>query len=102
MVPFEINSTVDTLYLTVKSGMLTVAKSAEVFYKAVEQSESTNDIRNSPGFSRVLLTSGRNEDKVFIIFRNIAPVYDRFSSLLHHTRPTNFKSFGNSWRGHTY
>ncbi len=74
MVPCEINNTVDTLYLTVKSGMLLAAKSAVVFYKAVVQSESSNDIRNSPGFRRVLLTSGRNEDKVFIIFRNIAPV----------------------------
>lgn len=78
MVPIEISSTADTLYLTVKSGMLLAAKSAEVFYKAVLQSESTNDIRNSPGFSRVLLTSGRNEDKVFIIFRNIAPVIRSF------------------------
>ena len=30
-----------------------------------------NDIRNMPGFTRVLLASGKNVDKIFVIFPNL-------------------------------
>ena len=56
-IPYEINNSGDTLYTAVKSGILLAAKSAPLFYRAVVQAESSNDIRSAPGFRRILLTS---------------------------------------------
>ena len=33
-----------------------------------------NDIRRLPGFSKVMQASGKNEDKIFIIFSNLIPL----------------------------
>ncbi len=64
----------DTLFITVNSGLLLAANSSEVFYRALKQAESGTDVRNLPGFQRILLTAGRSEDKLYVIFRNLSPV----------------------------
>jgi hypothetical protein len=34
-----------------------------------------NDVRNLPGFSRVLLASGKKEDKIFVVFANLPQLF---------------------------
>jgi hypothetical protein len=39
--------------------------------KAIIQTERDNDIRNLPGFSKIIQASGKNEDKIYVVFRNL-------------------------------
>ena len=55
------------------------SSSAELIKEAGVQLEHGNDVRSLPGFSRVLLASGKNEDKIFIVFANLP---DLFKSVL--------------------
>lgn len=61
----------DTVYISVISGLLVCSTSGDVLKKSVLQTKQGNDVRDLPGFSRILLASGKNEDKVFIIFSNL-------------------------------
>jgi hypothetical protein len=70
-IPFVSDNTRDTVYISLNSGLMVCANSGELVEKAVLQAESGSDIRNVPGFTRVLLASGKNVDKVFVIFRNL-------------------------------
>lgn len=74
-VPFKSGKQSDTAYFSVISGLILCSTSEEVINRAKEQTSQENDVRSMPGFSSVLLASGKNEDKIFIVFSN-------FSSLL--------------------
>ncbi len=69
--PYKLNKQSDTAYISVLSGLLVCSSSARLLEEAARQTETNNDVRNLPGFSRILQASGKNEDKVFLIFSNL-------------------------------
>ncbi len=73
-VPFKYGSHSDTVYFSIVSGLILCSTSEEVIIKAKEQTSQENDVRSMPGFSRVLMASGKNEDKIFVIFSNLSAV----------------------------
>jgi hypothetical protein len=70
-IPFSVNRLNDTVYLSLKSGLMLCSSSEGLIEKARVQMDRGNDIRNLPGFSRVLLASGKNENKIFVVFTNL-------------------------------
>jgi hypothetical protein len=70
-IPYSVNNIKDTAYVSLISGILLCSTSSGLFSRASKQMESGDDIRSHPGFSRVLLASGKNEDKIFVVFANL-------------------------------
>ncbi len=69
--PYTLNNSNDTLFITTASGLLTCSSSLSLIRGGVSQQGRDTDIRNKPGFRRVLSASGKNENKIFIIFENL-------------------------------
>ena len=71
--PYSMDKDRDTVFITANSGLLICSTSRELIIRAFNQATPDTDIRNVPGFSRILLSSGgKKEDKLFIIFSNLA------------------------------
>ncbi len=70
-VPFKINNQNDTIYISLLSGLLVGSLSKDLLAAAITQTGKTGDVRNQPGFSRVLLASGKNENRIFFVFPNL-------------------------------
>ena len=70
-IPFITESRKDTAYITLISGLMVCSSSKKLVEAALIQAGRGNDIRNVPGFSRVLLASGKNVDKIFVVFPNL-------------------------------
>jgi hypothetical protein len=70
-IPYSVNNIKDTAYVSLVSGLLICSSSPDLIDKAHSQIINGNDIRNLPGFSRVLQASGKFKDKVFIVFANL-------------------------------
>ena len=70
-IPYITQNKRDTVFLSLVSGLMICSNSKELVEKAGVQASSGSDIRNVPGFTRVLLASGKNVDKIFIVFRNM-------------------------------
>ena len=73
-IPVLINGRTDTVYVSLISGLMVCAQSRELVKGAGIQAVKMNDIRNMPGFKRVLLASGKNVDKIFVVFSNLPVV----------------------------
>jgi len=71
IIPYETGTLTDTIYISLLPGLLICSSSGSIIEQAIYQSESEKDVRNLPGFSRVLLASGKNEDKIFVVFSNL-------------------------------
>ncbi len=71
-IPYSLDNDRDTAFITTNSGLLICSTSRELIKRAFDQTTPGTDIRNVPGFSRILLSSGKKEDKLFIIFSNLA------------------------------
>ncbi|MBW6501552.1 MAG: hypothetical protein K0B05_09185 [Bacteroidales bacterium] len=71
VIPFVQGNRKDTIFLSTGSGLLTCSSSAAMMKRGSQQGTRDPDIRQSRGFTRVLLASGRNETKVFVIFGNL-------------------------------
>jgi hypothetical protein len=69
--PYVINNQKDTVFASVISGLLVASTSGRIIEKALDQTGNDKDIRDIPGFRRVLQASGKNEDKLFIVFSNL-------------------------------
>ncbi len=69
--PYILNNQKDTIFTSVISGLLLASSSEIIIKKALDQTMEDNDIRDLPGFRRVLQASGKNEDKLFVIFSNL-------------------------------
>ncbi len=76
-VPYTVNTRSDTLFITLNSGLIICSTSGDLVKKAVLQNAPATDIRNVPGFSRILLSTGKNEDKLFIVFSNLKKTAER-------------------------
>ncbi len=70
--PYKSGNKNDTLFVSNNSGLLLFATSQGLIEKAIKQTGSDKDVRNLPGFARVLQSSGKNEDKIFIVFSNLS------------------------------
>ena len=70
-IPFIALGRKDTAYITLISGLMVCSSSRKLVEAACIQAGRDNDIRNVPGFSRVLLASGKNVDKIFVVFPNL-------------------------------
>lgn len=70
-IPYNNGSRKDTAYAAISQGLLLIGSSAGVTGDACIQMSGNQDVREVPGFSRVLLASGKNEDKLFIVFKNL-------------------------------
>ena len=70
-IPFLFNNEKDTVYISIISGLLLFSNSEPLIEEAQTQTSLENDIRSLPGFSRVMLSSGKNEDKLFVVFSNL-------------------------------
>jgi hypothetical protein len=77
-IPFSVSSKSDTVYLSLLHGLMIISSSPDLITEAHLQTERATDVRNIPGFSRVLLASGKNEDKIFVIFNNISKIAESF------------------------
>ena len=71
LVPFTSAKSRDTAFISVISGLLVCTTSEKLAKEAFIQTTRDNDIRNQPGFMKVLKASGKNEDKIFVVFRNL-------------------------------
>jgi hypothetical protein len=74
-IPYECSSIKDTAYISLISGLFLCSSSGKLMEEARIQIGSGNDVRNLPGFSRVLLASGKNEDKIFVVFANLPQLF---------------------------
>src|SRR5450759_3542466 len=70
-IPFLKENNRDTAYISLLSGLMLCTNSKALVEKAGIQAGSGSDIRNVTGFTRVLLASGKNADKIFVVFRNL-------------------------------
>ena len=70
-IPFNADSGKDTAYISLISGLMVFSDSKALVKSAAIQTGRGNDVRNAPGFSRVLLASGKNADKIFVVFHNL-------------------------------
>ncbi len=69
--PYNMGGQKDTVFIMINSGLLICSTSADLIKKSVLQDVPGTDIRNAAGFSRILLSSGKNEDKIFVVFANL-------------------------------
>jgi len=74
-IPFVVSNHPDTAFISLVSGLMLFSSSAELINEAIVQMSSGIDIRSLPGFSRVLLASGKNKDKIFIVFANLSSLF---------------------------
>jgi hypothetical protein len=77
-IPYEISGQRDTLTILIKAGQLFCSESKQLINDALGQLEKSNDVRSVPGFSKVLLASGKNEDKLFVVFPNLMALFNKF------------------------
>jgi len=73
-IPFMEGTKRDTAYISLISNLVVCTRSKELVEKAGIQALSAGDIRSVPGFSRVLLASGKNVDKLFVVFHNLPDI----------------------------
>ncbi len=70
-IPYTVNTQKDTVFISILSGLMLCSTSSALIAEAETNLETGNDVRNLPGFQRVMLASGKNEDKLFVVFANL-------------------------------
>ncbi|MCX6332789.1 MAG: VCBS repeat-containing protein [Bacteroidia bacterium] len=78
IMPYNINSRNDTVFISLVHGLLLCTTSEKLIRESIIQTTRDNDIRNQPGFIKVLQASGKNEDKIFLVFKNLPPLLRPF------------------------
>jgi len=73
-VPYITEGRRDTTYISLVSGLMICSNSKMLVSKAGVQAANGSDIRNVPGFKRVQLASGKNVDKIFVVFPNLRDI----------------------------
>jgi WD40 repeat protein len=76
-IPYSSASGTDTAWLSYRKGILLCSSSATLVRRALAQVEAEGDIRNTRGFSKILLASGKNSDRIFIVFGNLKGLFDK-------------------------
>jgi hypothetical protein len=70
-IPYTVNNKSDTVFITINSGLIICSTSMDLVKRAVLQNTPANDIRDVPGFSKILLSTGKKADKLFIVFSSL-------------------------------
>jgi len=73
-IPYVFNNHSDTLFVSLCSGLILCSTSEELIIGAIKTISSGSDIRSVDGFKRVFMASGKKEDKIFIVFKNLKPL----------------------------
>lgn len=79
-IPYSIMEQTDTLFIAFRSGLLLSSSSSVFLQKVVNNNEPGKNIKDLPGVSRIMGAAGRNEDKLFIIFRNFAEMLKKIET----------------------
>jgi len=79
VLPYSLNNKKDTSYIAIMSGLLVASTSELLIEKARSQVSTGKDVRNLPGFARVLQASGKNVDKIFVNFANLPGIFKSVS-----------------------
>lgn len=77
LIPYSVDSRTDTLFITINSGLLVCTTSRKLVLNALAPNAADTDIRNAPGFSKILVSSGKNHDKLFVVFENLGNTAER-------------------------
>lgn len=80
-VPYTLNGSNDTVYISLLSGLIICSESQDLISRAVLLPATGRDVRNNPGFQRVLQTSGKNENKLFLVFKNLSGLMNRITGI---------------------
>ncbi|MFN8240049.1 MAG: hypothetical protein U0X39_04765 [Bacteroidales bacterium] len=64
----------DTIFISVGNGLVRCATNSILLKESLKRTASQTDIRDLPGFSKVISASGKEQNKVFVLFNNLAPV----------------------------
>lgn len=70
-IPYKTGNLNDTCFITVEKGLFLLSDSKIVLLQSIEQTNIDDDLRSLPGFTEVYKTSGKDEDKLFIVFGNL-------------------------------
>ncbi|HEX2975277.1 MAG TPA: hypothetical protein VHO68_05025, partial [Bacteroidales bacterium] len=62
----------DTAFISLKSGLMIVTNSLDVIAEAHRSINEKTDVRSLEGFSNILLSSGDEADKIYVVFDNLA------------------------------
>lgn len=99
LLPYRFDSRTDTLFVTLNSGLLVCTSSRQLVARALSPDETGTDIRNAPGFSRILVSSGKNEDKIFIVPGNLSKTAERIFPVEKSSLAARFSKLGGSAGG---
>ena len=70
-IPYENSLHKEAVFVSKNSGLILFSTSFGLMERAIVQASRENDVRNMPGFARILQASGKKEDKIFIVFSNL-------------------------------
>ena len=72
--PYRADGSTDTVFMALNSGLMVLSTSGSIIWKAFFEPAESEDIRDSPGFSKILFSAGKKEDKIYIVFENLAKI----------------------------
>lgn len=101
-VPYNSLDQNDTVYFSLVSRLLICSSSEDLIRKAIEQKDVANDIRSVPGFSKVMAASGKKEDKIYIIFKNVSAVIQSLTGGKATGLPDKIRRLAGSTEGDIY
>jgi hypothetical protein len=78
VMPYTIGDQKDTVWVSGAPGLILCSSSESVIKRAIMQTGNEKDIRSNPGFTRVLQASGKNEDRIFVVFGNLKRLLQPF------------------------
>jgi len=77
LIPYHAGERTDTLFVAMNSGLLLCTTSRRLALRTITPGAAEKDIRNAPGFSRILVASGKNQDKLFVVFGNLGKTSEK-------------------------
>jgi hypothetical protein len=75
-IPYSLKNKNKAIYISSFSGILICSQSEELIRKSIMQAGESSDIRSTPGFSKIMSASGKNEDKLFLVFNNLGKILE--------------------------
>jgi WD40 repeat protein len=77
---YKIDNRKDTVFISLISGLLLCSTAEELIKEADAAISTGRNIRSLNGFSRVFMASGKKEDKIFVVFKNLGPLLNSIFS----------------------
>lgn len=79
-IPWTRNGSTEYMCVAYRTGSLLLSTSRVLVETAVRHSEEEDDIRSDNTFTRVYRAAGQNEDRLFVIFRNLPGFLSSFTT----------------------